>query len=42
MKLDDLGISKTQSSRWQELADIPDAQFEAALAGGQPPNHRPR
>lgn len=28
----ELGISKTQSSRWQGLADIPQTDFEAALA----------
>lgn len=30
--LADRGISKTQSSRWQQLADVPEEQFEAALA----------
>jgi len=29
--LGDLGISYDQSSQWQQLADIPDDQFEAAL-----------
>lgn len=29
--LSDLGISKTQSSRWQALANVPESQFEAAL-----------
>lgn len=30
--LDDLGVSKDQSSRFQQLADVPDDEFEAALA----------
>jgi hypothetical protein len=30
--LTDLGISRTQSSRWQGLAEIPQGDFEAALA----------
>ena len=30
-KLADMGISKTQSSRWQQLSTVPDEQFEAAL-----------
>jgi phage N-6-adenine-methyltransferase len=29
--LDDLGITRDQSSQWQALADIPEAKFEAAL-----------
>jgi hypothetical protein len=30
--LSSLEISKSQSSRWQQLAAVPEAQFEAALA----------
>jgi hypothetical protein len=36
--LKDLGISKKQSSRWQQLADVPEEQFEAALAGPEKPS----
>jgi hypothetical protein len=32
------GISKTESSRWQKLASIPDDQFEATFAK---PNGKP-
>lgn len=33
--LADLGVSKGQSSRWQKLADVPDADFERAVKGGE-------
>ncbi len=36
--LADLGISKGQSSRWQQLADIPDEQFETALTSSEKPS----
>ena len=35
--LSDLGISRTQSSRWQQLAVVPKAQFEAVLAAPAKP-----
>ena len=35
--LSDLGISKTQSSRWQKMADIPDDEFEDVLAAADHP-----
>jgi hypothetical protein len=31
-RLADMGITKTQSSRWQQLATIPEPEFEAVLA----------
>ncbi len=31
VKLPDLGVTKTQSSRWQKLASVPDEQFEAVV-----------
>jgi N6-adenosine-specific RNA methylase IME4 len=31
--LADLGINKTQSSRWQKLADLPEEQFEVKVEG---------
>ena len=31
-KLADLGISKTQSSRWQKRAEIPEGEFEKQVA----------
>jgi hypothetical protein len=35
--LADLGITKSQSSRWQKLASIPDGEFEDALAAPERP-----
>jgi hypothetical protein len=37
-RLSDLGISHDQSSKWQRLADVPDEQFEAAVAGQDKPS----
>jgi hypothetical protein len=34
--LADLGISHTQSSRWQKLAEVPEVDFEAILAAAGP------
>lgn len=36
--LNDLGISRDQSSKWQQLADVPEDQFEAALAAPKKPS----
>lgn len=35
--LEELGISHDQSSKWQQLAEIPPDQFEAALKGPEMP-----
>ena len=32
-----LGVSPDQSSRWQGLAEVPEEEFEAALAGKKKP-----
>jgi hypothetical protein len=37
--LRELGISKDQSSKWQQLADVPDEQFGGALGRGPPNSH---
>ena len=34
-KLSDLDISKSQSSRWQKLADVPEDDFEELVAGAK-------
>jgi hypothetical protein len=35
--LSELGISRDQSSQWQQLADVPEDEFEAALRGDDKP-----
>jgi hypothetical protein len=35
--LKDLGITRDQSSQWQQLAEVPELDFEAALAGPDKP-----
>jgi hypothetical protein len=37
LKLDDLGISKTQSSRWQKLGAMEEDAFEARTATAKRP-----
>jgi hypothetical protein len=32
VKLDDLDITKTRSSRWQRLADMPEEKFESKVS----------
>lgn len=36
--LNDLGISRDQSSRWQQLANVPEEEFEVALAAPEKPS----
>lgn len=36
--LKDMGITRDQSAKWQQLADIPEADFEAALADPKKPS----
>ncbi len=37
-QLDPYGISQTQSSRWQKLAEVPEAEFEATFARSEKPS----
>jgi hypothetical protein len=36
--LSDLGVSKNQSMKWQQLADVPEDEFEAAPADPERPS----
>ena len=36
--LKEVGVSRDQSSKWQKLADVPEEDFEAALAGPEKPS----
>jgi hypothetical protein len=38
--LADLGVSRDQSSKWQQLAAVPEEDFEAALAAPEKPSTR--
>lgn len=38
--LKDMGITEKQSAKWQQLADVPEADFEAALADPKKPSTR--
>jgi hypothetical protein len=37
-KLAEAGISRDQASKWEQLANVPEAEFEAALAGPNKPS----
>lgn len=36
--LAEIGVSKSQSSKWQQLAAVPEERFEAALASPEKPS----
>jgi len=42
VKPEDFGISKSQSSDWQKLADVPEEEFEEVLAKPGVPSTPPR
>src|SRR5690349_11062426 len=39
VKLTDLGVTKTQSSRWQKLADLPEDKFEELVQRANVPGY---